>query len=64
VQLHGTPRSGRITGALDSLRRFHWQLLKATEEINGDAITYKRCSFTFNRLGEQGKELIHLTVIS
>jgi hypothetical protein len=64
VKLHGAPRGGGITGTLNPLRRLLWQFLKTTEEINGDAITYKRCRLTFNRLGKQGKELIHLTVIS
>ena len=64
MQLHGTPCSGRVTGALDSLCRLLWEFIKATEEINRNTIAYECCSLTFNRLGKQGEELIHLTVIT
>jgi hypothetical protein len=46
------------------LRGVRWKFLKATEEVNRNAVTHERGSFTFDRLREQGEELIHLAVIT
>ena len=64
MKLHGTPCSGGITGTLNPLRRLLREFIKTSEEINRNAVAYKCCRLSFDRLGEEGEELIHLTVIT